>query len=99
MPNIIVESIYTLDRIDSAGGKLHGAVTRQLALKIIEAGQRSEQISFPPEADLSEQLGVSRTVVRESMKVLVDKGLVEMWPRQGPGPDPAQVGSCSILTS
>jgi hypothetical protein len=38
--------MYTLDRIDSAGGKLHGAVTRQLALKIIEADQRSEQISF-----------------------------------------------------
>jgi DNA-binding FadR family transcriptional regulator len=39
-------------------------VTRQVALKIIEADQRSEQISFPPEADLSAQLGVSRTVQR-----------------------------------
>lgn len=63
--------------------KLHGAVTRELALRIIESERKSELISFPNEADLSTQLGVSRTVVREAMKVLVDKGLVEMRPRAG----------------
>ncbi|MGA3127762.1 MAG: FCD domain-containing protein [Candidatus Korobacteraceae bacterium] len=63
--------------------KLHGTITRELALRIIEAERRSEQIAFPSEAELSVQLGVSRTVVRESMKVLADKGLVEMRQRAG----------------
>ncbi len=54
--------------------KLHGTVTRDLALRIIDADARAEQVSFPNESDLSVQLGVSRTVVREAMKVLVDKG-------------------------
>ncbi len=63
--------------------KLHGTITRELALKIIGAERSAEQIAFPKESDLSLQLGVSRTVVRESMKVLVDKGLVEMRPRTG----------------
>jgi DNA-binding FadR family transcriptional regulator len=63
--------------------KLHGTITRELALKIIEAEKQSKLIAFPRESELSLQLGVSRTVVRESMKVLVDKGLVEMRPRAG----------------
>jgi DNA-binding FadR family transcriptional regulator len=63
--------------------KLHGTITRELALKIIEAEKQSTPIAFPKESELSLQLGVSRTVVRESMKVLVDKGLVEMRPRAG----------------
>jgi GntR family galactonate operon transcriptional repressor len=63
--------------------KLHGTITRELALKIIEAERRSEQIAFPNESELSAQLRVSRTVVRESMKVLVDKGLVEVRTKAG----------------
>ncbi len=75
--------MHTPTPINSARRKLHGAVTHELALKIIEAELKSEQISFPNEAELSTQLGVSRTVVREAMKVLVDKGMVEMRPRAG----------------
>jgi len=63
--------------------KLHGTITRELALKIIEAEKHSTPIAFPKESELSLQLGVSRTVMRESMKVLVDKGMVEMRPRAG----------------
>jgi GntR family transcriptional regulator, galactonate operon transcriptional repressor len=63
--------------------KLHGTVTRELALRILDADRRGELISFPNEAELSTQLGVSRTVLREAMKVLVDKGMVEMRPRAG----------------
>src|SRR3954465_4800733 len=63
--------------------KLHGTVTRELALRILEADRKAELISFPNESDLSTQLGVSRTVVREALKVLVDKGMVEMRPRAG----------------
>jgi len=67
---------------------LHAAVTRELALRILEADRRSERISFPNEAQLSAQLGVSRTVIREAMKVLVDKGMVEMRPRAGTSSTP-----------
>ncbi|HEX8926271.1 MAG TPA: FCD domain-containing protein [Terriglobales bacterium] len=69
--------------LDLSRRKLHGAVTRELAVQIIEADRRSERIAFPNEGDLAAQLGVSRTVVREAMKVLVDKGMVEMRPRAG----------------
>jgi DNA-binding FadR family transcriptional regulator len=63
--------------------KLHATITREIAIRIIEAERRSEQIAFPKESDLSAQLGVSRTVIRESMKVLLDKGMVEMRPKTG----------------
>jgi DNA-binding FadR family transcriptional regulator len=39
--------------------------------------------SFPNEADLSAELGVSRTVIREAMKVLASKGLVSTRPKTG----------------
>jgi DNA-binding FadR family transcriptional regulator len=67
---------------------LHGSVTRELALKILEAERRSESVSFPNEAELSLQQGVSRTVIREAMKVLVDKGMVEMRPKAGTNSTP-----------
>ncbi len=63
--------------------KLHETVTRRLALQVILAERNGEQVAFPNEADLCQELGVSRTVLRESMKVLADKGMVEMRPRTG----------------
>jgi DNA-binding FadR family transcriptional regulator len=58
-------------------------VTRLLALQVVRAERRGEQVSFPNETDLCHELGVSRTVLRESMKVLADKAMVEMRPRTG----------------
>lgn len=63
--------------------RLHDHVTRELALRIIRAERDSEPPAFPNEAELCRQLGVSRTVVRESMKVLADKGMITMRPRTG----------------
>jgi GntR family galactonate operon transcriptional repressor len=63
--------------------RLHTVVTQTLARRVIQAEQNAEAIFFPKEADLCQQLGVSRTILRESMKVLVDKGMVEMKPRAG----------------
>jgi DNA-binding FadR family transcriptional regulator len=63
--------------------KLHDRITRELALTVIRAAERSSPFAFPNENELSQQLGVSRTVVRESMKVLAAKGLIEMRPRAG----------------
>ena len=39
--------------------------------------------ALPPEAELALQLEVSRTVVREAIKVLASKGLVEPRPKTG----------------
>lgn len=64
-------------------GSLHDRVTQLLGLKVIEADRARRSLSFPNEADLCQQLGVSRTVVRESMKVLADKGMLAMKPRAG----------------
>jgi len=63
--------------------RLHTRVTRELARRVIESDRTRAVLAFPREADLCAQLGVSRTVLRESMKVLADKGMVEMKPRAG----------------
>ncbi len=63
--------------------RLHNRITGVLARQVIESERRTERVTFPKEAVLCHQLGVSRTVLRESMKVLVDKGMVEMKPRAG----------------
>ncbi len=62
---------------------LHDLVVRQLALSLIQAEYAPEPVVFPNENTLCRQIGVSRTVLRESMKVLADKGMVEMRPRVG----------------
>jgi GntR family galactonate operon transcriptional repressor len=63
--------------------RLHTRVTEALARRVIQAEQNAEVLLFPKEEILCRQLGVSRTVLRESMKVLADKGMVEMKPRAG----------------
>src|SRR5699024_5366508 len=61
---------------------LHGRVVHELGLRIVSGAlEVGEQL--PPEAELSEVLDVSRSVLREAVKVLVAKGLVEIRPRTG----------------
>ncbi len=62
---------------------LHGRVTRTLGLHLIKAEAAGEPVSFPNEAGLCEQLGVSRSILREAVKVLADKGMLEVRPRSG----------------
>ena len=62
---------------------LHSRVTRVLALQVLEAERDSRELLFPNEADLCLQLGVSRTILREAVKVLADKGMVEVRQRLG----------------
>ena len=66
-----------------AQASLHARTSRQLALRVIQSERGSGPLAFPNEAELCRQLGVSRTILRESMKVLADKGMVEMRPRTG----------------
>jgi len=62
---------------------LHERVTRALAQKVLEAERDSRELVFPNEAELCQQLGVSRTILREAVKVLADKGMVEVRQRLG----------------
>lgn len=61
---------------------LHGRVVDELG-RLIVSGRWSVESPLPNEDDLAAELGVSRTVVRESIKVLQAKGLVEVRPRTG----------------
>jgi len=62
---------------------LHDRVTRVLAFQVLEAEKNSRPLVFPNEAELCQQLGVSRTILREAVKVLADKGMVEVRQRSG----------------
>ena len=61
---------------------LNGQVTEILALKILFGEYRAGQ-SLPPEKELHESLGVSRTTLREAVKNLSAKGLVTVGPSRG----------------
>lgn len=63
------------------GDRLFVQVVNDLAREIVRAG--SERIILPAEPQLSRLLGVSRTVLREAVKVLEAKGLVEVGHGQG----------------
>lgn len=61
---------------------VHGH-TLDLLGEAIVAGRYAPGASVPPEPTLCEELGVSRTVVREAVKSLVAKGLVVTGPKVG----------------
>jgi DNA-binding FadR family transcriptional regulator len=61
---------------------LHGQVTRALAIRIL-GGTLAEGSGSSTEMELCQDLGVSRTVLREAIKVLAAKGLVEVRPKTG----------------
>jgi DNA-binding FadR family transcriptional regulator len=54
---------------------LHERVTRQLGLRILDGSYGSGD-TIPSEVDLCAELGVSRTALREAIKLLSSKGLV-----------------------
>ncbi len=61
---------------------LHGRVAQQLATAILRGDYAPETV-LPREADLMDIFGVSRTVLREALRTLTSKGLVESRPRVG----------------
>jgi DNA-binding FadR family transcriptional regulator len=61
---------------------VHGNTVDFLGEAIV-AGRYAVGASIPPEPLLCEELGVSRTVVRESVKSLVAKGLIHTGPKVG----------------
>lgn len=57
-------------------------VTNELGRAIV-AGEYSCESGLPTEAQLCEEYGISRTAVREAVKMLAAKGLISSRPRQG----------------
>jgi len=58
----------------------------QIVLQVEESihkGATKPGDQLPPERELAEQFGVSRTAVREAVKALREKGLVEAYPGRG----------------
>ncbi|GAC16496.1 FadR/GntR family transcriptional regulator [Aliiglaciecola lipolytica] len=61
---------------------LSDQVTNELGKAIID-GSYNNETGFPSEAQLCEEYGISRTSVREAVKMLAAKGLISSKPRQG----------------
>ena len=61
---------------------VHGNTVDHLGEAIV-AGRYAAGASLPPEPMLCEELGVSRTVVREAVKSLIAKGLITTGPKVG----------------
>lgn len=62
--------------------RLYEKVTDQIQ-ELIAAGELAAGDRLPNERTLAEQFGVSRTVIREALKALAVRGLVEVRPGQG----------------
>ncbi|WP_374339018.1 FadR/GntR family transcriptional regulator [Leeia sp.] len=60
---------------------LHGHVVHELGLRIVRGDYPSG--SLPNEEELASHLEVSRTALREAVKVLTAKGLIESRPKVG----------------
>lgn len=66
----------------SSNSNLSFRVTEELGRAIV-TGENAPDESLPTEAELCERFGVSRTAVREAVKMLAAKGLVSSKPRRG----------------
>ncbi len=67
----------------------HGHLRDRLGEAIV-GGRHAEGSALPPEPQLCEAYGVSRTVVREAVKSLAAKGLVSTGPKVGTRVRPAE---------
>lgn len=64
------------------GNNLSQRMTQALGRAIV-CGEYNREESLPTEAELCSQFGVSRSAVREAVKMLSAKGLISSRPRQG----------------
>ena len=91
----------TLSVVTRHPAKLGVAVVEGL-VNVIVSGELSPGDSLPPELPLSQQFGVSRTVLRESIKRLEEKGLVSVVQGRGTVVQPTSVWNMMdqvVLTS
>ena len=62
--------------------RLYEQIVQQIE-ESIRKGELCEGSQLPAERDLAKQFGVSRTAVREAIKALQEKGLVDAFPGRG----------------
>src|SRR5215212_8054500 len=62
--------------------RMYEEVAKQIEAAILMNHQRPGD-QLPPERELIERFAVSRSVIRESLKVLAEKGLIEIHPGKG----------------
>jgi GntR family transcriptional repressor for pyruvate dehydrogenase complex len=62
--------------------RLYEQIVQQIEESILK-GDLTEGSQLPAERELAEQFGVSRTAVREAIKALQEKGLVDAFPGRG----------------
>ncbi len=72
----------SLETLGNHSLKIHLRVGDQLALAIMR-GEYPPGSLLPPELRLCEMLGVSRTAMREAIRGLIAKGLIESRPKLG----------------
>jgi len=65
-----------------SGRKLHGQVVHELGRRVVGGHYCADKV-LPNEEQLCQELAVSRTALREAVKVLAAKGLLEARPRIG----------------
>src|SRR6266545_3703057 len=63
-------------------GRLYQQIVDQIERRVLNGDLRHGD-RLPTERELAEQFGVSRTVVREAMKALAQKGLIQVRPGRG----------------
>jgi DNA-binding GntR family transcriptional regulator len=67
--------------VPTAGASLHGEVLSRLRDYIVEGSlAEGERV---PERELCEMFGISRTPLREALKVLASEGLLDLLPNRG----------------
>ena len=74
--------MFPLDYIPVQPSKVFEKIVEQIEQRILSGELRSGD-RLPSERELGEQFQVSRTAVREAMKTLAQKGLVDMRPGRG----------------
>src|SRR5438045_5906772 len=62
--------------------RLYEQIVQQVE-ESIQKGDLKTGDQLPPERELAQQFGVSRTAVREAVKALREKGFVEAYPGRG----------------
>src|SRR5215468_11779352 len=61
---------------------LTSRIVRELGIRIV-TGEYSKGRPFPTESELCAELGASRSVLREAVKMVTAKGLLRARPRHG----------------
>ena len=81
VPTAIPRSSWRQLRTVQGGASLHGEILARLRDHIV-AGSLTEGARIP-ERQVCEMFGISRTPLREALKVLASEGLVDLLPNRG----------------